>query len=87
MLRFAALIAVLVAVFAAVKREHVLERAGLLGSCSQVAVPGDPAGQWQACRAGRLTGYPDLSRGSCTRRSVQPGVVYWRCPAPLVSAR
>jgi len=87
MLRFAALIAVLVAVLAAVKREHVLERTGLLGSCSPVAATGDPLGQWQACHAGRLTGYPDLSRGFCTQRSVRPGVVYWRCPAPLVSAR
>lgn len=87
MLRFAALIVALVAALAAVKREHVLERAGLLGSCTRVAAPGDPTGQWQACHAGRLTGYPDLSRNSCTQRSVQPEVVYWRCPAPLAEAR
>lgn len=87
MLRFAVLIVLVAAALTAVKREHVLERAGLLGSCSAVADPGDPTGQWQACRAGRLTGFPDLTRDSCAQQAVQPEVVYWRCPAPLVPAR
>ncbi len=86
MLRIALLLCVVVVAFAAVKRERVLERAGLLASCSAVSVPADPAAEWQACRAGRLTGYPDLSRDSCTPQGIQQSVAYWRCPAPLASS-
>ena len=87
MLRFALLIALLAVALTAVKREHVLERAGLTGSCAVVAAPADPAGEWRVCTAGRLTDAPDLSRGGCTLRSVQAGREYWRCPAPLVPVR
>jgi hypothetical protein len=87
MLRFALLIALLAVALTAVKREHVLERAGLTGSCAVVAAPADPAGEWRVCTAGRLTDAPDLSRGGCTLRSVQEGRKYWRCPAPLVPVR
>jgi hypothetical protein len=63
----------------------VLERARLTGSCSAVAAPaGDPAA-WQACRSGRLEGRPDLTRRSCTSKSIVGDVEYWRCPAPVAA--
>ncbi len=85
MLRIALLLCVVSAALAAVKHERVLERAGLLSSCSAILVPTDPAAVWQACSAGRLTGYPDLSRDSCTPQGIQQAVAYWRCPAPLAT--
>lgn len=87
MFRFAVLLVLVAVAFAAVKREHLLERAGLTGSCAVVAAPADPAGEWRACSEGRLTGAPDLSRGGCARRGVHEGSEYWRCPAPLVPVR
>ncbi len=87
MLRFALLIVLLAAALTAVKREHLLERAELTGSCPVVAAPADPAAEWRACSEGRLTGAPDLSRGGCVLRGVQEGLEYWRCPAPLVPVR
>ncbi len=87
MLRFAVLTVLLAAAFTAVQRGHLLERAGLTGSCALVAAPADPAGEWRACSGGRLTGAPDLSREGCTRHGIHEGSEYWRCPAPLVPAR
>jgi len=87
MLRLAILTVLLAAALTAVKREHLLERAGLTGSCAVVAAPADPTGEWRACKKGRLTGTPDLSRDGCTRRGVHEGSEYWRCPAPLVPVR
>lgn len=87
MLRFAILTVLLAAALTAVKREHLLERAGLTGSCAVVAAPADPAGEWRACSRGRLTGAPDLSRDGCARHGVREGSEYWRCAAPLVPAR
>lgn len=84
MLRIALLLCVVAVAFATVNRAHLLEQAGLTGSCTVVATPADPASEWRACKAGRLTGAPDLSRGGCTRGGVYAGSEYWRCPAPLV---
>jgi hypothetical protein len=69
----------------AVKDGSLLARAGLVGSCSAVAAPAGDSGEWQACRAGRLEGRPDLSRTSCTSESVVGEFEYWRCPAPLAA--
>jgi hypothetical protein len=69
------------------KQEQVLDRAGLLGSCSAVAGSADGQPQWLACRSGRLTGYPDLSSGSCRRGELRGAVRYWLCPSQLVASR
>ena len=74
-------------VLAFAKKEHVLDRTGLLGSCSAVAGAAPDGGQWQACRAGELTGYPDLSQDSCRRGGMRGEVRYWICPTPLVAGR
>jgi hypothetical protein len=80
----AALIASLLA-FA--KHEHVLDRTGLLGSCTEVAAAAPAGGQWLACRPGELTGYPDLSQDSCTKHGTRGEVRYWICPTALVAGR
>lgn len=84
MLRIVVAAALIAAALAAVKQERLLERAGLLGSCSAVAVPGDD-GEWRACRPGALSGYPDLSLKDCEPRGARGGVRWWRCPAPIGS--
>jgi hypothetical protein len=80
----AALIASLIA-FA--KHERVLDRTGLLGSCTALAAPAPQGGQWLECRPGELTGYPDLSQDSCKREGTRGQSRYWICPTPLVAGR
>jgi hypothetical protein len=79
--------ALVAAALQGVREERVLERTGLVGSCSAVtASPSDPGG-WMACRSGRLSGYPDLSRDSCKLGGTRASIVYWRCPADPVASR
>lgn len=79
--------AMIASVLAFGKHERVLERAGLLGSCSTLSAPAPEGGQWLECRPGRLTGYPDLSRDSCSRRGLRGESRYWVCPTALMAAR
>lgn len=79
--------ALVASALAAAHHERVLDRAGLLGSCTAIAATADDTGQWLECRPGDLTGYPDLSHDSCTRGALRGEVRYWRCPSMLVGAR
>ena len=87
MLRIALVTAALAFALLAVKDGRVLARAGLVGTCSTVTAPADPQGSWEACRAGRLEGRPDLTRRSCKTHGVHAGLEYWRCPAPVSTGR
>ena len=68
-----------------VKDGRMLHIAGLTGACAvvQTAASGE---QTEACTSGKLEGAPDLSRNGCTDAGLYAGRVYWRCPAPVVSA-
>ena len=79
--------AVVVAAMIAIKDGRVLESAGVVGRCSAVAAPAGDAADWQACRAGKLEGRPNLVRKSCTSAGVKDGVEYWRCPSQVESGR
>jgi hypothetical protein len=79
--------AMIASVLALAKHEGVLERTELVGSCSALAAPAPEGGQWLECRPGRLTGYPDLSQDSCSRRGLRGEARYWVCPTSLVAAR
>lgn len=79
--------ALVASVLAAAHHERVLDRAGLLGSCTALAVTTEDGGQWLECRPGDLTGYPDLSQDACTRGAMRGEVRYWRCPTALVAGR
>lgn len=79
--------AMIASLLALAKRERVLDRTGLLGSCSELAAAAPDGGKWMECRPGRLTGYPDLSRDSCTKRGMRGEARYWVCPTSLVAAR
>jgi hypothetical protein len=70
----------------AVKDGRLLEKAGLTGSCSQIPTPRGQTGFWEACRAGKLEGQPDLGRRSCTHAGASGGVAYWRCPTRIESS-
>ncbi|HEX5246933.1 MAG TPA: hypothetical protein VFW41_07355 [Gaiellaceae bacterium] len=69
----------------AIKDGRVLRDAGLTGSCTvaQTLANGE---QIEACSSGKLEGAPDLTRNGCTDAGLYTGLVYWRCPAPVVSA-
>jgi hypothetical protein len=84
-LRFALIAAVLAATLAFVQQRQVLQNAGLLGSCSQIATPVGQHGVWHECVPGKLTGTPGLSRDSCTRIQHNPTQDVWRCPTALES--
>ena len=79
--------AMIASVLALAKHEQVLDRTGLFGSCSALAAPAPEGGQWLECRPGELTGYPDLSQDSCTKRGMRGEARYWVCPTALVAAR
>ena len=77
----------IVGAMVAVKDGRVLRNAGLTGSCTSVALPTGQSGYWQACKEGRLSGRPDLSREGCSSRGVSGRLEYWRCPAAIGSGR
>ena len=87
MVKIALVAALIAAALHGVKNERVLERAGLFGSCTAVSGAAAEAGGWMACSSGRLSGYPDLSRDSCTKGGTRAKIVYWRCPTPIVASR
>jgi hypothetical protein len=78
--------ALVASALAAAHHERVLDRAGLLGSCTTLAASTDDGGQWRECRPGDLTGYPDLSQDACTRGALRGDVRYWHCPSALVAS-
>jgi len=87
MFRTALAAALVASALAAAHHERVLDRAGLLGSCTALAAPTEDGGQWLECRPGELTGYPDLSQDACTVGVQRGEVRYWRCPTVLVGGR
>ena len=84
-LRFVIFAAVIASALAVVQQRGVLQNAGLVGHCSEVATPAGKSGVWHECVAGKLTGTPGLSLSSCTRvrRSAERDL--WRCPVGLAS--
>jgi len=79
--------AMIASLLALAKHERVLDRTGLFGTCATVAAPAPTGSEWLECRPGELTGYPDLSKGSCTRRGMRGDARYWTCPTALIAAR
>jgi hypothetical protein len=87
MFRYGLAAALTVSGIAFVHSQDVVDRSGLLGSCTALAAGAPSDGQWLACRPGMLTGYPDLSQDACTRGGMRGEVRYWLCPTALVGAR
>jgi hypothetical protein len=78
-----------IAALTAVKRERLLERAHVVGSCRAVAqAPDAPDGsvEWRACSSGRLSGRPSLRLNGCTSAGLRGAAELWRCPARLASS-
>jgi hypothetical protein len=78
---------VLIGAMAAVKDGRVLRDAGLLSSCTAVAVNRDSEPTLLRCSKGRLDGWPDMTDKSCNLVAVHPKHEYWRCAAPVVSSQ
>jgi hypothetical protein len=76
--------AVVAAAMGGVKDGRLLEKAGLTGSCHVLTTAQDGT-QMTACRPGWLEGAPDLTRHACSQEGGAGAMVYWRCPAPVVS--
>jgi hypothetical protein len=87
MFRFLVAAALIGSVLFYAKEQHVLDRAGILGSCAPLTVAAPKDSVWWECRPGKLTGYPDRSKDNCTRGVLRGEVRYWLCPAPLVAGR
>jgi hypothetical protein len=85
--RLVAAAAVIASLLAFAKQQHVLDRAGLTGSCTSLSDPAPIDTVWWACRGGSLTGAPDRSRDGCKAGEARGDVRYWLCPATLVSGR
>ena len=78
--------ALVASLLAAAHHERVLDRAGLLGSCTTLAAATEDGGKWLECRPGEFTGYPDLTQDACTRGAMRGEVRYWRCPTALLAS-
>jgi hypothetical protein len=76
-----------IGLMAAIRDGRVLRDAGLLSSCSSMAVHGQEDGSVQSCSEGRLDGFPDLTNKSCTLYLARKDHQYWRCEAPIVSSQ
>jgi hypothetical protein len=85
MFRMFVIAALIVATMAAIKDGRTLEKTGLVAVCTEVAAPPGQNGYWEACKAGKLEGRPDLSRRPCERAGLTQNVEYWRCPERIVS--
>ena len=83
MLRFAAALAIGIALLVGAKEGNVVDRAGLLGTCEHVSTPATSWGEWWACRDGKLADAADLRSKSCVAMGSAAGYDYWRCPAAL----
>ena len=86
MLRIFFVGAAIVAVFIAAKREHWIERAGLVGTCQLVQPPYGDTAQWWSCRQGLVSGYPVLTQHQCDSKGYVATRELWRCPTPLSQA-
>ncbi len=82
MLRIAVVALCIVAAMAAVKQGHVLRSAGLTGSCTLVTTNPDGS-EVDACKGGKLSGRPDLTKRGCVAAGVSGIYGYWHCPAGL----
>ena len=71
----------------AVKDGRVFAHAGLTARCSEVAARSGQDNIMQACKRGRLEGYPDLSGKSCVSIGTKRSIEYWRCPTRVVSSQ
>jgi hypothetical protein len=70
-----------------IKDGRILARAGLTASCSEVSTRSGQDNVVQACKRGRLEGYPNLTQKSCVSIRIRQGVQYWTCPAPVVASQ
>jgi hypothetical protein len=86
MLKIIIVAVLIVSVLAVAKENRWFERAGIVGTCEEVAAPLGDYAQWWACEQGVLTGFPSLSRDSCDPRGLAAGRQVWRCPTRLVTA-
>jgi hypothetical protein len=79
--------ALLIGTMAVIRNGRVLKDAGLLSSCSTLAVNGKTDPTVLSCSKGRLDGWPDMTAQSCKLIAVHPSREYWRCEAPVVSSQ
>jgi hypothetical protein len=81
MLRIALAALCIVVAMAVVKDGRVLHT-GLAGSCALVRTNADGS-EVDACKGGKLSGRPDLTKRGCVATGVSGIYGYWHCPAGL----
>jgi hypothetical protein len=84
MLRIFLVAICILAALVAVKREHLLERAHVVGYCTTYARAADGT-EWRKCSSGRMSGRPSLKLNGCTDVGPHDDAELWRCPASLAS--
>jgi hypothetical protein len=85
MFRMFVVAALIVAAMVAIKDGRPLKRTGLVAVCAEVTPPPGQSGFWEACKAGKLEGRPDLTRRPCNSVGIVDNVEYWRCPERIGS--
>jgi len=85
MFRGLVVVALILTVMVTIKDGRAFRETGLVASCSAVEAPIGQAGYWEACRAGKLEGRPNLGRRSCKSAGLVHNLEYWQCPSRLES--
>ena len=75
-------VAILAAAVMVVFRYGWVHISGLSSSCTQVSANADGS-VVEACSRGRLAGWPNLQKQSCTYMRESGECQYWHCPAPI----
>jgi hypothetical protein len=83
--RMFAIATLIIATMIAIKDGRPLTKTGLVAVCAEVQPPPGQTGYWEACKAGKLEGRPDLTRRPCDRAGMRDNIEYWRCPERIGS--
>jgi hypothetical protein len=85
-LRIVLITAAVASLLVLAKRERVLERTGIVGTCTELATPAPPGSKWWSCKSGEIADMPDLWRDWCTQGERRGDVQFWLCPASVTAA-
>ncbi len=85
-IRLAIFASLVIALMVGIRDGSLLKVGGLTGTCSTTYTSLDGTAL-EACRAGKLEGFPDLSKHGCTNVGERGKAEYWSCPGTLTASQ
>jgi hypothetical protein len=85
LIKILVVLALLIGALAILQQQQVVQRAGVVGRCTEVRAPVRDArgAQWWSCSEGLVTGYPSLVKDNCSIEIRTSDRQVWRCPFPI----